>query len=215
MELRPAELRKAVLERDSRAARETRRRLDEADLKAVALLSTPGAGRTTLLRRTVEQFGASASIAVVRSQFELADVAMPAAFTPSRPPADRVAAALRAVELFSTDLVLVQGDTGLLAAETWDAGEHDRVVLLSATDPVETPLRYPRAFRRATAAVLTRMDLAPRLGFDVRRASGFLRDVNPNIELLYTSAREPGGLDEWLDFLRRRMVRRRDDLVLA
>jgi hydrogenase nickel incorporation protein HypB len=215
MELRPAELRRVAGERQASTARETRRRLDDADLHAVALLSTPGAGRTTLLRRTLELFGESASIAVVRSQFELADVPMPAALAPARPPADRVAAALREVQLFSTDLVLVQGDTGLLAAETWDAGEQDRVILLAANDPVDTPLRYPRAFRRATAAVLTKLDLADRLGFDLRRATGYARDVNPNIELIYTSAREAGGLDEWLEFLRRRMVRRWDDLVLA
>ena len=215
MELRPTEVRRIVAERGARAANETRRRLDEADLRAIALLSAPGAGRTTLLRRSVELFAGSASIAVVCSQFEIADVALAPDFRPSRPHAERVASALRDVSLVSTDLLLVQGDSGLLAAETWDAGEHERVILLPATDPEETPLRYPRAFRRARAVVFTKLDLADRYAFDVRRASGYARDINPNVELVHTTAREPGGLDEWLEFLRRRMVRRWDDLVPA
>jgi hydrogenase nickel incorporation protein HypB len=57
-------------------------------------------------------------------------------------------------------------------------------------------------FQRSRYALITKTDLLPYLDFDVHRAIGYLRDVNPDIEILLTSARTSEGLDSWYEVLR-------------
>jgi hydrogenase nickel incorporation protein HypB len=85
---------------------------------------------------------------------------------------------------------------------SWDLGQTANVVLFAVTEGEDKPLKYPKMFQRSRYALITKTDLLPYLDFDVHRAIGYLRDVNPDIEILLTSARTGEGLDSWYEVLR-------------
>ena len=76
------------------------------------------------------------------------------------------------------------------------------MVLFSVTEGEDKPLKYPKVFRQARYAVLTKTDLLPYVPFNVEQALGFAREVNPDLQFFRTSALTGEGLDEWFNFLR-------------
>ena len=98
--------------------------------------------------------------------------------------------------------MFIENVGNLVCPASWDLGQTADVVLFAVTEGEDKPLKYPKMFRRSRYAVVTKVDLLPYLDFDVDKAIGYLRDVNPNIEVLLTSARNGQGLDAWYDILR-------------
>ncbi len=95
----------------------------------------------------------------------------------------------------------------LVCPASWDLGEEGMVVVFSVTEGEDKPAKYPKAFRRARWVVLNKIDLLPHVDFDVDRALGYAREVNPELDFFFTSARTGEGLEAWLDFLRARTGR--------
>ncbi len=117
--------------------------------------------------------------------------------------ARQVSSALEALDLDATDLVFIENVGNLVCPASWDLGEAAKVVLFSVTEGEDKPLKYPKMFREASYAVLTKTDLLPHLAFDVERAIGYAREVNPGLRFFRTSAVDGSGVDVWYDFLRR------------
>src|SRR6185436_35572 len=116
--------------------------------------------------------------------------------------ASQVDRALEAIDLTRTDLLFIENVGNLVCPAAWDLGERAKVVLFSVTEGEDKPLKYPRMFREAHYAVLTKTDLLPYVPFDLDVAMGFARDVNPDIEFFLTSSMTGAGIPEWLEFLR-------------
>ena len=116
--------------------------------------------------------------------------------------ARQVATALDAIDLADTDLLFVENVGNLVCPASWDLGEEAKVVLFAVTEGEDKPLKYPKMFREARFAVLTKVDLLPHVPFDVERALGFAREVNPDLRFFRTSAWTGEGLDPWFDWLR-------------
>jgi hydrogenase nickel incorporation protein HypB len=116
--------------------------------------------------------------------------------------ARQVETALEAIDLAATDLLFVENVGNLVCPASWDLGEDAKVVLFSVTEGEDKPLKYPKVFRQAKYAVLTKIDLLPHVPFDLEQALGFAREVNPELEFFRTSALTGEGLDTWFNFLR-------------
>ena len=116
--------------------------------------------------------------------------------------AKQVDTALEAIDLAATDLLFVENVGNLVCPASWDLGEDAKVVLFSVTEGEDKPLKYPKVFRQARYAVLTKTDLLPYVPFNVEQALGFAREVNPDLQFFRTSALTGEGLDEWFNFLR-------------
>jgi len=115
----------------------------------------------------------------------------------------QVLTALDAIDLNSTDLLFVENVGNLVCPASWDLGELAKIVVFSVTEGEDKPLKYPKMFRQARYAVLNKIDLLPYLQFDVDRAVGFAREVNPELEFFMTSSLTGEGMDAWFSFLRR------------
>ena len=214
MTVRVIEVRERVMEQNDRFAASVRRRLDDAGVPALNLMSSPGAGKTLLLERTLADLGPSVRIAMVVGDVQTqndadrlarhTDQLVQAVVTGGACHLDarQVSAALDAIDLDHTDLVFVENVGNLVCPASWDLGQTANVVLFAVTEGEDKPLKYPKIFRASQYAIFTKIDLLPHLDFDVRRAIGYLRDVNPNIEFLPTSAKTREGLDTWYELLR-------------
>jgi hydrogenase nickel incorporation protein HypB len=119
--------------------------------------------------------------------------------------ASQVERALVSIDLDNTDLLLIENVGNLICPASWDLGEDSKIVLFSVTESEDTPLKYRHAFTKADYVVMTKIDLLPHVGFDMRAAVGSLHDVNPRLQLFYTSARTGEGIRDWCDFLRERV----------
>jgi hydrogenase nickel incorporation protein HypB len=78
-------------------------------------------------------------------------------------------------------------------------------VLLSVTEGEDKPLKYPTIFNSADVAVVTKMDLASAVEFDWQAAYGNVQAVRPGMPVLKLSARSGEGMDDYLDFLQKRL----------
>jgi hydrogenase nickel incorporation protein HypB len=214
MAVRVIDVRERVMAQNDAIAAEVRRRLDDAGVPSLNLMSSPGSGKTLLLERTLADLSSSLRIATVVGDVQTQNDADRLARHTARLvqavvtggachlDARQVSAALDAVDLDDTDLVFVENVGNLVCPASWDLGQTANVVLFAVTEGEDKPLKYPKMFQRSRYALITKTDLLPYLDFDVHRAIGYQRDVNPDIEILLTSARTGEGLDSWYEVLR-------------
>ncbi len=214
MSVRVIEVRERVMARNDEIARSVRARIEQAGVLALNLVSSPGSGKTTLLERTLDALGGELSIAIVTGDVQTQNDADRLARHTSRLvhavvtggachlDASQVATALDAIDLDDTDILFIENVGNLVCPAAWDLGEAAKIVLFSVTEGEDKPVKYPRMFREASHAVISKADLLPYVPFDLRRAQAFAREANPEIEFLVTSALTGEGLDDWFALLR-------------
>jgi len=217
MTIRRIQVREKVMKRNDELAADVRRRLTGAGVTTYNLVSSPGSGKTALLEATLERLDPEFPIAVVTGDVQTEnDAERIARLTPRlvqavvtdgacHLDARQVSEALDAVDLDETRLLFIENVGNLVCPASWDLGEQDKVVLFSVTEGEDKPVKYPKMFRLARYAVITKMDLLPHLDFDVEEAVGYAREINPDLRFFFTSARTGEGMDEWCDFLRARV----------
>lgn len=218
MAVRTIDVREKVMGRNDELAVEVRARLADAQVPALNLVSSPGSGKTALLERTLDDLGHELRIAVVTgdvqtqndadrlarhtSQLVQAVVTNGACHLDAR----QVLTSLEAVDLSATDLLFIENVGNLVCPASWDLGELAKVVVFSVTEGEDKPLKYPKMFRLADAVVLNKIDLLPYVPFDISRAEAYLRDVNPGITILRTSALTGEGMGTWYRYLLERIA---------
>jgi len=215
MAVRTIEVRERLMAKNDELAGEVRRTLEAAGVPAFNLVSSPGSGKTSLLERTLDTLGPELRIAIVTGDVQTqndadrlarrTDRLVQAVVTGGACHLDalQVLTALDAIDLSSTDLLFVENVGNLVCPASWDLGELAKIVVFSVTEGEDKPLKYPKMFRQARYAVLNKIDLLPHLQFDLDRAVGFARAVNPELEFFLTSSLTGEGMDAWFSFLRR------------
>ncbi len=214
MTVRTIEVRERVMARNDELAARVRDRLAAAGVASLNLVSSPGSGKTLLLERTLEVLGEELGIAVVTGDVQTANDAERLARHTTRLvqavvtggachlDASQVLAALDAIDLGRTGLLLVENVGNLVCPAAWDLGEDAKVVVFAVTEGEDKPLKYPAMFRRARYAVLNKIDLLPHLPFDLDLAVANARAVNPDLHFFFTSALTGEGLEDWYGLLR-------------
>src|ERR1700723_1501532 len=209
---RMVEVRQNVLKQNDIVARELRGRFHPAGVYVVSLVSSPGSGKTAFLERTLTLMRPDYRVAALVG--DLATDNDAARLARSRAPvrqittgtlchleAAMVRAALVGWELDQLDFLFIENVGNLVCPSSYDVGEDLRVVLLSVTEGEDKPLKYPTIFNTADLAVLTKMDLAEAVEFDVAAADCNIERVRPGMPVLKVSAKNGAGIGEWLRFL--------------
>lgn len=210
---RLVEVRQHVLKQNDVAARALRARFREAGVYVISLVSSPGAGKTAFLERTLTDLGRTHRVAALVGDLATdndarrlarsgAPVRQIVTGTVCHLEADMVAGALDGWRLEDVDVLFVENVGNLVCPATFDLGEALRVVLLSVTEGEDKPLKYPTIFNTADLAVVTKTDLAAAAGFDADVLNQNLQAVRPGIESLAVSAKSGDGMDAWLDLVR-------------
>ena len=219
MAIRTIEVRERVMARNDELAAQVRSRLAQYDTVAFNLVSSPGAGKTALLERTLAAVGEELGIAVITGDVQTQNDAerlaahtqriVSAVITGGACHLDalQVLAALDAIDLSRTQLLFIENVGNLVCPANWDLGEHEKIVLFSTTEGEDKPLKYPAMFQRARHVVMTKTDLLPYVPFDIHLAMANALRVNPELTFLEVSALRAWGLREWFDFLRHAVAR--------
>lgn len=218
MAVRTIEIRERVMARNDELAAAVRHRLAGAGVVTFNLVSSPGSGKTLLLERTLEALGGELEIAVVTGDVQTQNDADRLARHTSRLvqavvtggachlDARQITEALERIDLDRTELLFIENVGNLVCPAGWDLGEMAKIVVFSVTEGEDKPLKYPGIFRKASVAVLNKIDLLPHLDFDPGQAIANARQVNPALRFFRTSARTGEGLEEWFEFLRSQLV---------
>ena len=200
-------------ENDHQAAH-NRAHFDSHGVLAVNLMSSPGAGKTSLLEATIEALGDSLRIAVIEGDLETendaerirakgVDAIQIATGSACHLDAHMVHDALHRLDLSGVDVLFIENVGNLVCPASFDLGQHRNVTLLSVPEGDDKPAKYPVMFRAADLVLLTKADLLAYLDdFDPTRAEGFLRQLASTAPFLRLSSRQgAGGIGPWLDWV--------------
>jgi hydrogenase nickel incorporation protein HypB len=187
-------------------------------LLAVNLVSSPGAGKTALLEKTLERLQADPDhrAAVIVGDLETAQDA--ARIRKAGAPAvqittgavchldaEMVAGGMEQLDLDTVKILFIENVGNLVCPTAFDLGEDLRVVLLSTTEGEDKPLKYAPMFRTADLVLLSKSDLASAVDFDRETALAHIRQCAPKADILETSAKTGQGLEEWISYLKNRV----------
>lgn len=216
-----------LLARNDRVAAHNRQHFDEHRVLALNLMSSPGAGKTSLLERTIEVLKSQLSIAVIEGDLATENDAqrirargVPAVQITTGAAchldASMVHRALHDLELAGLDLLFIENVGNLVCPASFDLGQHLNVTLLSVPEGDDKPQKYPVMFRATDITLLTKCDLLPLLPeFDAGRAQASLHALGVATPLLRVSVRSGEGIESWCQWLRAQLESRRRQRALA
>lgn len=214
-EARTVEVKKRILAHNDGLATQLRTDFTRHGVLAVNLVSSPGAGKTELLPRTLLELKGECAMAAVTGDLATENDAdrLSGTGTPVRQiltgtmchlEADMVSDAIAGWDLSELDLLFIENVGNMVCPSSFDLGEGLRVMLVATTEGEDKPLKYPTLTISADVAVINKVDLAEVVECDLDRLERNLKEVNPGIEVIRTSARTGEGVDSWLNLLRRR-----------
>jgi hydrogenase nickel incorporation protein HypB len=218
---RLVEVRQHVLKQNDVAARALRSRFRDAGVYVVSLVSSPGAGKTAFLERTLTDLGRRHRVAALVGDLATdndarrlarsgAPVRQITTGTVCHLEAEMVARALEGWRLDDLDFLFVENVGNLVCPATFDLGEALRAVLFSVTEGEDKPLKYPTIFHTADVAVVSKVDLAGAVEFDAAALYRNVQAVRPGMEVYDVSAKTGAGIDRWLDLLTSRAAAQAD-----
>lgn len=212
---RLVEVRAKVLKQNDLLARALRERFRAADVCVVSLVSSPGAGKTMLLEKTLTELGREFRVGAIVGDLATDNDAERLARSNARVrqittgtvchlDADMVERALDDWRLDDYDFLFVENVGNLVCPSSYDLGENARLVLMSVTEGEDKPRKYPTIFNTADVAIITKSDLAVACEFDREAAHSSIQAVRPGMRVFELSAKTGTGMDAWLGFLRSR-----------
>ncbi|BAZ43020.1 hydrogenase accessory protein HypB [Chondrocystis sp. NIES-4102] len=201
-------------------ANHNRQHFDNWGITCLNIMSSPGAGKTVLLEKTLAALQDKLQIAVIEGDMtteldadRLRQYNVPViAINTGRSchlDSKMVAGGIHILEQQynpqNIDLVLVENVGNLVCPAEFEVGEHGKVALLSVTEGEDKPLKYPVMFREANCLLITKIDLAPHLDIDIDRLIDNVRQINPKVTIISLSAKTGEGLEQWLNWIEKQI----------
>jgi hydrogenase nickel incorporation protein HypB len=207
------EIETALLAKNDHLAGHNRTWLTERGIVALNLMSSPGSGKTSLLRRTITELAPIRPIAVIEGDQETridaekirssgAPVVQINTGSGCHLDADMLARALAELRPPPGSLVFIENVGNLVCPALFDLGEAVKVVVVSVTEGEDKPLKYPYMFSVADLVVINKIDLLPYVDVQLERLVAHCRSVNADVRVLPLSVTTGEGMETWCDWLR-------------
>jgi hydrogenase nickel incorporation protein HypB len=203
---------KDILGANEAIARRNKDRLDSHGILTINIMSSPGAGKTSLILQTINRLKSGTRLAVIEG-----DVA-------SRIDADKVnkegvpviqintgggchldanmtERALDNLPLGEIDLLLIENVGNLICPAEFNLGEHKKVMLLSMPEGDDKPHKYPLMFSEADVVLVNKVDLLPYLDFNLDAFRKVVTGLNPKVKIFPVSCKTGEGLAAWFAWL--------------
>ena len=210
-----------ILHANQEGADHNRHHFDAWGITCLNIMSSPGAGKTVLLEKTLAALNTQLKIAVIEGDMttqldaeRLRQYGVPViAINTGRSchlDSKMVAGGIHQLEENYNpqdfDLVLVENVGNLVCPAEFEVGEHGKVALLSITEGEDKPLKYPVMFQEADCLLVSKIDLAPYLDVDIERIITNVRSLNPRVKIIPVSAKTGEGLDIWFDWVKETVI---------
>jgi hydrogenase nickel incorporation protein HypB len=211
----------AILGENDRVAAHNRAHFDAHEVLALNLMSSPGAGKTSLLEATIRALNGRLRVAVIEGDLATENDAdriracgVPAVQITTgnacHLDAQMVHDALDRLPLAELDVLFIENVGNLVCPASFDLGQHRNVTLLSVPEGDDKPAKYPVMFRAADLSLITKTDLLAYIAeFRLERAHAALRQIGYQGETIELSNRGGEGFVAWLAWLERELAAQR------
>ena len=201
-----------------------REELARRGIFVINLIASPGAGKTTLIERTIAALRDELRFAVIEGDVatSLDAERIVAAGAPAvqintgggcHLEARMVQSALDQLSLDGVDVLIIENVGNLICPTGWDLGEDAKVVVVSLPEGDDKPLKYPGAFDTAQAVVINKVDLEPYLSASAGKLRENALHTNGDLAIFAVSCLTGEGLNGWLDWIRDQLARKRSALA--
>jgi hydrogenase nickel incorporation protein HypB len=204
-----------VLEKNEHLAQRNREAFREHGIFTLNFVSSPGAGKTTILEKTLQELRDSMKIAViegdVQTDFDAQRVAkygVPVVQIVTlggcHLDAKLVQDAMGNLDLRGLDLLFIENVGNLVCPANYDLGETLKVVVLSTTEGDDKPLKYPGMFLNSSVLIINKTDLVPYVRCDLNTLKNNALQINPALRVFEVSCFTGAGIQEWCNWLRKK-----------
>ena len=154
------------------------------------LMSSPGAGKTTTLSKTIDAMKHDFRIGVMEADID------------SAVDADMTRQGLLELDTSDVDLAILENVGNLVCPAEFDTGAVKNAMILSVPEGDDKPLKYPLMFQVCQCLLINKIDVLPYFDFDLEECKKRVLKLNPDMKIIPISARTGEGMDEWIDWLK-------------
>ncbi len=201
-----------ILEANDRIAAENIKKFKDANVYVINLMSAPGAGKTSLLERTIKELKGKIKIGVIEGDIAGTDDAMrieslgiPVVQINTggacHLDANMISDVIEDLPLKELDLVIIENVGNLVCPAEFKVGEDIKVMLLSIAEGDDKPLKYPLMFQESSALILNKIDLLPYTNANLEKIKRDSLSLNPRLKIFEVSCKTGEGISEWTDWL--------------
>ena len=201
-----------ILEANERIAAENRRLFDSTGTLAINIMSAPGAGKTSLLRQTINQLKGDIQIAVIEGDIQgtydaeqIGSLGVPVVQINTggacHLDASMISEALEQLDLDGIDVLIIENVGNLVCPAEFNVGEHMKVMLLSLSEGHDKPLKYPLMFQESKALIINKIDLRPHVDADPEKIMKDSLSLNPSLKIFEVSCKTGKGIGNWCQWL--------------
>ena len=203
---------KNVLDANDRIAAENRDLFNRKNVYVINLMSSPGAGKTTLVEKTILALRDRYHIGVIEGDIQdtydaerVAALGIPVVQINTgggcHLDGNMIREALPTFDLDRIDFLIIENVGNLVCPAEFRVGENIKVMLLSTPEGADKPAKYPLMFQESSVLIINKIDLMPYVDFNLEKAEKDALSINPGLRIFKVSCKTTEGLQGWLDWL--------------
>jgi hydrogenase nickel incorporation protein HypB len=207
---------KNVLDANDRIAAENRELFDRHKVFVINLMSSPGAGKTTLVEKTIAALKDKYRIGVIEGDIQdtydadrIAKLDIPVVQINTggacHIDGNMIREALPTFDLSKTDLLIIENVGNLVCPAEFKIGENVKIMLLSTPEGADKPAKYPLMFQESSALLINKMDLMQYVDFDLEKARRDALALHKDLKIFEVSCKTAAGLETWIAWLTQRI----------
>lgn len=212
-EIRLIEVKEEIFADNRKVAESLRERLKQQKTFLINLMASPGAGKTSLVVKTIVGLFQELKIGVIEADIDsmvdaetVAAAGVPAVQLRTggfcHVDASMVSKGLEGLELKDLDLVILENVGNLVCPAEFDTGAHKNVMILSVPEGDDKPLKYPLMFSICDVLIVNKIDYMDFSDFNLEKMRERVLRLNPDIKIIPVSCKTGAGIEDWLDWLR-------------
>ncbi len=201
-----------ILDANDRIAEENRKMFEEAGVYVVNLMSSPGAGKTSLLEKTIESIKDKVKVGVIEGDItgtndaeRIDKLGVPVVQINTEGAchldANMIAEAAKELPLKDLDILFIENVGNLVCPAEFKVGENIKVMILSLTEGDDKPLKYPLMFQESSVLLINKIDLKDLLEVSIEKIKKDAQFLNPKIKIFEISCKTGQGIEEWTNWL--------------
>jgi len=213
MAIKVITIKESILGANTEKAAKNQKRLDRDGILAINVMSSPGAGKTSLILQTINRLKPKTRVDVIEGDIA-SSIDAETVHKQGVPvvqintaggchlDASMTEKALDNLSLDGVDLLVIENVGNLICPAEFALGEHRKVMLLSTPEGSDKPYKYPLMFTEADVVLINKVDLLPYLNFDIEAFNKAVTGLNPDVKIINISCKTSEGLEDWISWLK-------------
>jgi len=206
-----------ILEVNERIAQQNRDLFDENALLVINLMSSPGAGKTSLLEKTIDALKGDLRMGIIEGDIQssqdaerIAEKGIPVVQINTggacHLDGNMIRDTFDEFNLKEMDLLVVENVGNLVCPAEFKVGEDFKTMILSVTEGDDKPAKYPLMFHESKVLLINKIDLLPYVDCSVEKIEEESLKINPDLTIFRVSCKTGEGLEDWYAWLRERVT---------